>query len=149
MKTYRGVDVWTHVFLISALVGSEWPPSRPGRFTRWERGPCTHWTEGWVDPRAGLGDMEKWKFLTPLELELRNIFKKYIFRTKLIIGIPSWCLLKLHKAGSWYKIIVPNVFTLQNFNLKYCWMWGIHIELGRLCSVICFLSYGLPSIIIC
>jgi hypothetical protein len=33
MKKYGGVDVHTHVFLTSALVGDEWSPSRPGRFT--------------------------------------------------------------------------------------------------------------------
>jgi hypothetical protein len=32
MKTYAGVDVETHVFLTSALVG-EWPASRPDLFT--------------------------------------------------------------------------------------------------------------------
>jgi hypothetical protein len=30
-----------------------------------------HRIGGWVDPRAGLDDMEGWKFLTPQELELR------------------------------------------------------------------------------
>jgi hypothetical protein len=33
MKTYGGVDVQTHVFLTSALVGGEWSASRPGRVT--------------------------------------------------------------------------------------------------------------------
>jgi hypothetical protein len=33
MKTYRAVYVYIHVFLTSALVGGEWPASRPGRFT--------------------------------------------------------------------------------------------------------------------
>jgi hypothetical protein len=33
MKAYRGVDVSTHVFLTSALVGDEWSASRPGLFT--------------------------------------------------------------------------------------------------------------------
>jgi hypothetical protein len=33
MKAYEGVDVQTHIFLISALVGGEWSASRPGRFT--------------------------------------------------------------------------------------------------------------------
>jgi hypothetical protein len=28
-----------------------------------ERSPGTHWIGGWVDSRAGLDDMEKWKFL--------------------------------------------------------------------------------------
>jgi hypothetical protein len=35
-----------------------------------ERAPGTHFIGGWVDPRAGLDDMEKWKFLTLPELEL-------------------------------------------------------------------------------
>jgi hypothetical protein len=54
MKTYEGVNVQIHVFLTSALVGGEWSASRLGRFT-----PGTHWTRGWVGPRAGLDDMEK------------------------------------------------------------------------------------------
>jgi hypothetical protein len=45
--------------------------SRPGRFTPGERAAGIHWIGGWVDPRAGLNDMEKWKFLTPAGLELR------------------------------------------------------------------------------
>jgi hypothetical protein len=32
----------------------------------------THWIGGWVDPRAGLDDMEKWKFFTLPGLELRT-----------------------------------------------------------------------------
>jgi hypothetical protein len=58
MEAYGGVDVETHVFLTSALVGDEWSASRPGRFTPGERAPGTHWIGGWVDPRAGLDDVE-------------------------------------------------------------------------------------------
>jgi hypothetical protein len=54
MKVYGGLDVWTHLFLTSALAGGEWLASRLGRFT-----PGTHWIGGWVDLRAGLDDMEK------------------------------------------------------------------------------------------
>jgi hypothetical protein len=68
MKAYRGVHVETHVFLTSALVGSEWSASRPGCST-----PGTHWIGGWVDTRAGLNDMEKKKILTPLGLEFRSL----------------------------------------------------------------------------
>jgi hypothetical protein len=64
MKTYGGVDVLIHIFLTSALVRGEWSASRPGRFTPGEIAPGTHWIGGWVDPRAGLDDMEKRKFLT-------------------------------------------------------------------------------------
>jgi hypothetical protein len=59
MKTYGGVDVQTHVFLISALVRSEWSASRPGRFTTGKTALGTHWIGGWVGPRAGLTHMKK------------------------------------------------------------------------------------------
>jgi hypothetical protein len=58
MKAYGGVDVYIHVFLTSALAEGEW--SAPG----------THWIEGWVDPRSGLDDVVKRKFLTLPVLEL-------------------------------------------------------------------------------
>jgi hypothetical protein len=67
------VDVSIHVFLTSALVGSEWSASRLGRFTRGERAPGTHWIGDWVDPRAGVDDVEDRKFLTLLGLELRPL----------------------------------------------------------------------------
>jgi hypothetical protein len=73
MKAYGGVDVQTHVFLTSALVGGEWSASRPGRFTPGERAPGTHWIGGWLDPRAGLDDLEKRKFLTLPGLQLRPL----------------------------------------------------------------------------
>jgi hypothetical protein len=59
MKTYGGVDVYIHIFLTSALVGGEWSASRHGRFTPGEIAAGTHWLGGWVDPRAGLDDVEK------------------------------------------------------------------------------------------
>jgi hypothetical protein len=64
MKAYVGVDVWIHIFLISALAAGEWSASRPGRFAPGERAPGTHAIAGWVDPRAGLDDVEKRKFFT-------------------------------------------------------------------------------------
>jgi hypothetical protein len=49
MKTYGGVDVLTHVFLASALVGGERSASRPGRFTPGERVPVPIGLEaGWA-----------------------------------------------------------------------------------------------------
>jgi hypothetical protein len=59
MKACGEVYVQIHIFLTSALVVCEWSASRPGRFTAGERAPGTHWIGGWVDPRAGLDDMEK------------------------------------------------------------------------------------------
>jgi hypothetical protein len=57
-------------FITSALVEGEWSASRPGRFTSGERAVGTHWIGGWVGPRAGLDDIENWKFFSPPELEL-------------------------------------------------------------------------------
>jgi hypothetical protein len=34
MKTYGGVNVYTHVFFTSALVGGEWSTTRLGRLDR-------------------------------------------------------------------------------------------------------------------
>jgi hypothetical protein len=56
------------VCVTSALVGGEWSASRPGRFT-----PGTHCIGGWVDSRAGLDNIEKWKLLTLPELEPRPL----------------------------------------------------------------------------
>jgi hypothetical protein len=56
--------------LTSALVGGEWSAAHPDRFTPGERDPGTHWIGGWVDPRAGLHDVEKRKFLTLPGLKL-------------------------------------------------------------------------------
>jgi hypothetical protein len=33
MKAYGEVDVYIHIFLTSALAGSEWAASRPGHLT--------------------------------------------------------------------------------------------------------------------
>jgi hypothetical protein len=66
MKAYRGVNVQIHIFLTSALAGGEWSASRPDHFT-----PDTQRIGRWTDPRAGLDDMEKRKFLTLPGLELR------------------------------------------------------------------------------
>jgi hypothetical protein len=73
MKTYWGVIVQTHVFLTSALAVGELSASRPGRFTPGETAPGTHLIGVWMDPRAGMDDMEKRKFLTLPGLELRPL----------------------------------------------------------------------------
>jgi hypothetical protein len=73
MKAYVEVDVKIHTFLTSALVGGEWPASRPGRFTPGERAPGTHWIGGWLGPGAGVDDVEKRKLLNLPGLELRPL----------------------------------------------------------------------------
>jgi hypothetical protein len=73
VKVHGGVDVWIRILLASTLGGGEWSASRPGRFSPGERSHGTHWIGGWVDPRAGLGEVEKGKFSTLLGLELRRL----------------------------------------------------------------------------
>jgi hypothetical protein len=58
MKSYGSVEVYQHLFLISALSGNYRSASRPGFFPFGERAPGTCWTGGWVDPRAGLNAVE-------------------------------------------------------------------------------------------
>jgi len=48
-KTYRGVELQLHIFIISALDGGEWSASRPGGFTTGVRTLSTHFTGGCVD----------------------------------------------------------------------------------------------------
>jgi hypothetical protein len=82
----------------------EWSGSRPGRFTSGKRTPATHWIGGWVDPRAGLDDVEKRKFLTLPGLEHRPL------------GRParSQSLYRLCCPGSWMqpKRVVKYVASL-------------------------------------
>jgi hypothetical protein len=42
MKAYGGVNVQTHIFLISVRDGGEWLASRPGRFTPGKEPPATY-----------------------------------------------------------------------------------------------------------
>jgi hypothetical protein len=65
---YRSICSWT-----SALIGGEWSASRPGRFITGERASDTHWIGGWVDPRTGLDDVERRKFLLLPGLEFRPL----------------------------------------------------------------------------
>jgi hypothetical protein len=73
MKTYAGVDVEIHFFLTLRLVGVKWSALYPCRFIRGESIPSTHSIGGWVEPRAGLDDVER-KIIVPLTgLEVRPL----------------------------------------------------------------------------
>jgi hypothetical protein len=72
LKIYGGVDVWSHIFFISALVGGEWSASRHSRFTSGEKkSHPTHWIGSWVVPRGALDVMEKKNLLSPPEIKSR------------------------------------------------------------------------------
>jgi hypothetical protein len=73
---------WIYRSTFSALPRGEWSASRPGRFTTGERSAGTHWICGWLEPRAGLDDVEKRKFLTLPGLELRPLGRPARSKTK-------------------------------------------------------------------
>jgi hypothetical protein len=57
----------SYSFMTSELDGGEWSTSRPGRtLPHTERTPGTHWTGGWVGPRAGLDTEDRGKARLPL-----------------------------------------------------------------------------------
>jgi hypothetical protein len=57
MKIYGGVSMQIHVFLISALVGSNY--NVQAALPLGERAPGIHWIGGWMGHRAVLNDMEE------------------------------------------------------------------------------------------
>jgi hypothetical protein len=79
MREYGGVDIYIHIFLSSTLVGGESSASRPCRFTPGETAPGTHW----MGTRASLEHMEKRKFLTLPELEVRPLGRPVVIPTEL------------------------------------------------------------------
>jgi hypothetical protein len=66
--------------LTSSLDGGKWSASRPA--------PGTHWTGGWVGPRAGLNTLSRWKIHNPRRdsntsgLRLKFLKTEPRFRTK-------------------------------------------------------------------
>jgi hypothetical protein len=66
MEALGGRRYSSYSFSTSALDGGEWSASRPGRaFTPGEWTPGTHWTGGWVGPRAGLDTEVRGKIFCP------------------------------------------------------------------------------------
>jgi hypothetical protein len=82
------------IYITSAVAGGEWSASRPGRFTPGEKARDTLWIGGWVDPRAGMDDLEKRKFLALPGLELQPLSRP----------ARSQPLYRLYYTGSSYKI---------------------------------------------
>jgi hypothetical protein len=114
MKAYGGVNVWIHIFLTYALTGVEWSASRLCRFTPGERAPGTHWIGGWVDPRAGLDDLEKRKFFTLSGLELRPLSRPASSQSLYRLRYPS----SVQKTLSNKHIAVP--YILKHHDKDVC-----------------------------
>jgi hypothetical protein len=59
MKAYWRSGGIAPRIVTATLNGDVWSASRPVRFTHKVRAPGTHWTGGWVGPRAGLDPVVK------------------------------------------------------------------------------------------
>jgi hypothetical protein len=71
----------------------------PAALPRGKKSPGTHWIGGWVDPRAGLDDVEKRKFLTLPGLKPRPL------------GRPA-------RDQSLYRLRYPGSFHFSGINTK-------------------------------
>jgi hypothetical protein len=111
MKTYGEVDVQTHVFLTSALVGGKWSASRPGRFSPWEIVRGTHGIGGWMGPRTGLEGME-WRKLSPLPgLELRTLGSPTRNQSLYRLTYPVFPIIRIIYVHIKYTIMTWNDWT--------------------------------------
>jgi hypothetical protein len=128
MKAYGVVDVQIHIFLTAALVGGEWSASRPDRFTL-----CTHCIGGWVDPRASLDNMEKFRSLVYIHNEfLWNFTLRWIshishyraadvlqsavvFKLSPIYRFPLWPVMESYSVCHMFKISLyhPGIGVLN------------------------------------
>ena len=90
MKTYRGVEVQLHSFLISALDGGETPTALPPR-----QNPLTHYIRGQVGPTIGPTVFEK-KKKTLVSTGIRNPDGPVCN----LVSIPNTAICKTHKNGN-------------------------------------------------
>jgi hypothetical protein len=96
MKAYGGMHVQIHIFLTSALAG--WVVGfTPRPLYPWAKSPRYPWIGGWVDPRAGLDDVEK--FLT-------------------IPGLELWTLGRPARSQSLYRLRYPGSHYYWLYKLK-------------------------------
>jgi hypothetical protein len=73
MKAYGGMAVEVHIFLTSELLGASGQLHSSAALPPGKGPPCSHWIGDWVDPRAGLVDVEERKHCTLPGFELRPL----------------------------------------------------------------------------
>jgi hypothetical protein len=88
MNTYGGSGCIDPPFLELGSSWSKWSALRPGPFI-----PGTQWIGGWVGARAGLNDMDKWKFLTLPGLEFRPLGRQPVASRYTDWAIPTLSLM--------------------------------------------------------
>jgi hypothetical protein len=69
MKDYKQVDVYIHIFLTSALAGSEWSASRLGRFKPGKKGARYPFDRRMGGPQSQSGRRGEVKILKPTGTE--------------------------------------------------------------------------------
>jgi hypothetical protein len=78
--------------LDQALSGGEWSGLRPCLFTPGGRSPRYPLEGGWVDPRAGVNDVEWGKFLTLPGLEIRTLAHLANSQSLYRLRYPATCI---------------------------------------------------------
>jgi hypothetical protein len=126
--------------LISALDGSEWSASRPGRFTPMETDPGTHWIGGWVGHRAVLDAVVKRKIpSTRRESNPRTPIVQPVAQRYTDWGIMAHCHYQVP------NLIYLNVFCLLRYDLIICDTIRspsvfINVTACECCVLLCVLS---------
>jgi hypothetical protein len=124
--------------LIKTLDGGEWSVSRPGSaFTPRERTPGTHWTGGWVGPRAGLDTEARGKILCPRR-GFNPIVNKLVFSFLLQNNksehlhvwaqlTASQCIIPVtliwFRTLNFFAYWIPLIFFLYFFNIRLLWLF--------------------------
>jgi hypothetical protein len=115
MKTYGGVDVYTHIILTVELVRGERSASSPGCFTL-----GIHWLGSWVGPRVGMDDVEKGKFLTLRGLELCPSVVQPV-----AISYTDWAIPDPTLSTIYVKYLIsPNILK--------CVLWMKYVQIRKL-----------------
>jgi hypothetical protein len=100
-------------FLTSALIGGEWSPLRPGRFS-----PGTHWIRGWVGSRAGLDDVEEEKILDPTGTRTPNPLSSSPWPVAIPIPLSRlWSIFMV--MSCMIRIVLWSIFVLMSVIYKF------------------------------
>jgi hypothetical protein len=77
VDAYWGSGSIAPLSLTSALDGGEWSDLRPGRLNPKKTASGTHWTGGWVGPRAVLDALVKRKITSPPRTPIQLLAQRY------------------------------------------------------------------------